>query len=92
MRMTSSSTRRGTRYLAKTLNQALRMVLAFLFVFTAFAAHAVNESDLLSPAEAFPLMLTHSASVADRDRPGRTDHAGRRGRHQDRGWSANDPE
>ncbi|AJZ56588.1 cytochrome C biogenesis transmembrane region family protein [Paraburkholderia fungorum] len=60
MRMTSSSTRRGTRYLAKTLNQALRMVLAFLFVFTAFAAHAVNESDLLSPAEAFPLMVSLS--------------------------------
>ncbi|AJZ56237.1 protein-disulfide reductase DsbD [Paraburkholderia fungorum] len=60
MRMTSSSTRRGTRCLAETLNPALRMVLALLFVFTAFAAHAVNESDLLSPADAFPLIVSLS--------------------------------
>ncbi len=62
MRMTSSSTRRGKRRLTETLNRALRMVFAFLLVLAPLAAHAVNESDLLSPAEAFPLMVSLSGS------------------------------
>jgi thiol:disulfide interchange protein DsbD len=57
MRTTSTSTRRGVRRLAETLHRALRMVLAFLLVLTPFAAHAVNESDLLSPHDAFPLKV-----------------------------------
>jgi thiol:disulfide interchange protein DsbD len=60
MRTTSSSTRRGTRCLADTLKRALRMLFAFLVVLTPFAAHAVNESDLLRPAEAFPLKVSLS--------------------------------
>jgi thiol:disulfide interchange protein DsbD len=57
MRMTSSSTRRGMRRLEETLNRALRLVFAFLLVLAPFAAHAVNESDLLSPHDAFPLKV-----------------------------------
>ncbi|MDT8840169.1 protein-disulfide reductase DsbD [Paraburkholderia fungorum] len=60
MRMTSSSTRRGTRCLAEALNRALRMVFAFLLVLAPFAAHAVSESDLLSPRDAFPLKVSLS--------------------------------
>ncbi len=60
MRMTSSSTRRGTRCRAETLNRALRMVFVFLLVLAPFAAHAVNESDLLSPRDAFPLNVSLS--------------------------------
>ncbi|RKF35714.1 protein-disulfide reductase DsbD [Paraburkholderia fungorum] len=60
MRMTSSSTRCGTRCLAETLNRALRMVFAFLLVLAPFTAHAVNESDLLSPRDAFPLKVSLS--------------------------------
>ncbi len=60
MQTTLPSTRRGTRCLAETLNQALRMVFAFLLLLTPFAAHAVNESDLLLPTEAFPLKVSLS--------------------------------
>ncbi len=60
MRTTSSSTSRGTRCLAQTLNRALRMVFAFLLVLAPFAAHAVSESDLLSPRDAFPLEVSLS--------------------------------
>ncbi|KFX64460.1 protein-disulfide reductase [Burkholderia sp. K24] len=44
-----------------TLNRALRIALGLLFVLTSLAAHAVDESDLLPPDQAFPLKVTLSA-------------------------------
>ncbi|BBQ03426.1 thiol:disulfide interchange protein DsbD (plasmid) [Burkholderia sp. SFA1] len=45
----------------KTLSRALRVALGLLLVFTSLAAHAVDESDLLSPEQAFPLAVSLSA-------------------------------
>ncbi|GJH28586.1 protein-disulfide reductase DsbD [Caballeronia novacaledonica] len=43
-----------------TLKRALRVALGFLLVLTSLAAHAVDESELLSPEQAFPLKVTLS--------------------------------
>jgi thiol:disulfide interchange protein DsbD len=61
MRTTSITAQRGICRLTDTLNRALRVALGLLFVLTSLAAHAVNESDLLPPEEAFPLKVTLSA-------------------------------
>ncbi len=61
MRTTSITARRGIGRPTDTLNRALRVALGLLFVLTSLAAHAVNESDLLPPEQAFPLKVTLSA-------------------------------
>lgn len=45
----------------KTLSRALRVALGLLLVFASLAVQPVNESDLLSPEQAFPLAVTLSA-------------------------------
>ena len=45
----------------ETLQRALRVALGLLLVLTSLAVHAVDESELLSPEEAFPLAVTLSA-------------------------------
>jgi thiol:disulfide interchange protein DsbD len=45
----------------ETLKHALRAALGLLFVVTSLAAHAFNESELLSPEQAFPLNVMLSA-------------------------------
>src|SRR6266702_1087331 len=60
MRTTSITARRGIGRPTDTLNRALRVALGLLFVLTSLAAHAVNESDLLPPEQAFPLKVTLS--------------------------------
>ncbi len=42
----------------ETFTSALRTALGLLFVLTSLAAHAVNEPELLSPEQAFPLEVT----------------------------------
>ncbi|MGF6754678.1 protein-disulfide reductase DsbD [Paraburkholderia sp. GAS42] len=61
MQTTSITAQRGICYLKEALNRALRVAFALLFVLTSLAAHAVNESDLLPPEQAFPLKVTLSA-------------------------------
>ncbi|MEW6340086.1 MAG: protein-disulfide reductase DsbD [Pseudomonadota bacterium] len=61
MRTIRLTTERGIYRLGDTLNRALRIALGLLFVLTSLAAHAVDESDLLPPDQAFPLKVTLSA-------------------------------
>lgn len=61
MRTTSITVWRDICHLTDTLNRVLRVALGLLVVLTSLAAHAVNESDLLPPEEAFPLKVTLSA-------------------------------
>jgi thiol:disulfide interchange protein DsbD len=61
MRTTSITAQRGIFRPMDTLNRALRVALGALFVLMSLAAHAVNESDLLPPEQAFPLKVTVSA-------------------------------
>ncbi|MDR5743525.1 protein-disulfide reductase DsbD [Caballeronia sp. LZ029] len=44
-----------------TVKRVLRVALGLLFVLTSLAAHAVDESELLPPEQAFPLKVTLSA-------------------------------
>ncbi|QCP53674.1 protein-disulfide reductase DsbD [Trinickia violacea] len=62
MQTTPMTDQRGICRLTDTLNRVLRVALGLLFVLTSLAAHAVNESDLLSPEQAFPLKVTVNAS------------------------------
>ncbi|USU14664.1 protein-disulfide reductase DsbD [Paraburkholderia fungorum] len=62
MRTIRLTAQRGIYRLADTLNRALRIALGLLFVLTSLAAHAVDESDLLPPDQAFPLKVTLSAT------------------------------
>ncbi|SAL62418.1 protein-disulfide reductase [Caballeronia choica] len=61
MRTTSISAQRGVGYLKDTFNRALRVALGMLIALTSLAVHAVSESDLLPPEQAFPLEVTLSA-------------------------------
>lgn len=62
MRTIRLTAQRGIYRLGDTLNRALRIALGLLFVLTSLAAHAVDESDLLPPDQAFPLKVTLSAT------------------------------
>ncbi|SOF01845.1 Thiol:disulfide interchange protein DsbD [Burkholderia sp. OK233] len=61
MRTIRLTAQRGIYRLGDTLNRALRVALGLLFVLTSLVAHAVDESDLLPPDQAFPLKVTLSA-------------------------------
>ncbi|MFM0597243.1 protein-disulfide reductase DsbD [Paraburkholderia dilworthii] len=61
MRTTSINAQRGNCRLTDTLNRVLCVALGLLFALTSLAAHAVNESDLLPPEQAFPLKVTLSS-------------------------------
>lgn len=51
----------STNVWSATVKRVLRVALGLLFVLTSLAAHAVDESELLSPEQAFPLKVTLSA-------------------------------
>ncbi|MFM0173605.1 protein-disulfide reductase DsbD [Paraburkholderia sediminicola] len=61
MRTIRLTAQRGIYSLGDTLNRALRIALGLLFVLTSLTAHAVDESDLLPPDQAFPVKVTLSA-------------------------------
>ncbi|MFL9959030.1 protein-disulfide reductase DsbD [Paraburkholderia nemoris] len=61
MRTIRLTAQRGIYRLGDTLNRALRIALGLLFVLTSLAVHAVDESDLLPPDQAFPLKVALSA-------------------------------
>lgn len=58
MGATSITVQRGICRLTDMLNGVLRVALGLLFSLTSLAAHAVNESGLLPPEQAFPLRVT----------------------------------
>ena len=62
MRTIRLTAQRGIYRLGDTLNRALRIVFGLLLVLMSLAAHAVDESDLLPPDQAFPLKVTLSAT------------------------------
>ncbi|KWF83395.1 protein-disulfide reductase [Burkholderia cepacia] len=55
---TSSNTYRSDYRIAATLSRMLRFVLVLMLGVASFAAHAVNESELLAPEQAFPLTVS----------------------------------
>lgn len=60
MQTTFSNARRSVRRQMDTLSRLLFFALALLLGLASLAAHAVNESDLLSPEQAFPLTVSVS--------------------------------
>ncbi|KWE47657.1 protein-disulfide reductase [Burkholderia ubonensis] len=58
MRTTCSKANQPGRRTAEMLSRALHVAMVLLFGLVSFAAHAVSESDLLAPEQAFPLSVS----------------------------------
>lgn len=76
MRTTLSAAPRSVTCRKDALNRLLWFALALLLGLTSLAAHAVDESDLLPPEQAFPLTVSLSGPTSSTNCPNRPSSTG----------------